>query len=148
MVIDDNKDVESIFKLLKKSGIKKPEVADKKRADLLAFEENELMSLIKNNITLKKIKNQRDYLLAHQNSDLLFDKESTDQFHNENNPSPEEIGLLMDTVDRILTKMASRATFYPLTAPDTSITREINEIFSILNQEFSINKEICSVDAR
>jgi HEPN superfamily AbiU2-like protein len=149
LVIDDNKDVESISKLLKKSGIKKPEIADKKRADQLTFEENELFSLIKNNITIKKIKNQRDYLLAHQNSNLLFDKESADQFRNENNPSPNEIDLLMDTVDEpspneidllmdtvdeVLTKMARRASFYPSTTPNTSIKREIEEIFFNLKQ--------------
>ncbi len=138
LVVDDTKGVESMLKLLKKSAANKPEVTDKKQNDRLILEEIQLVGQIKNNPTLNKIKDQRDYLLAHRNSNLLFDEGLADQFHKQNNPSSNEIDILMNsTLDSILTKMACRASFCPLTCPDTSIRREIEEVFSIIDKELS-----------
>lgn len=135
LVIDDTKGVESMIKLLKKKLENKPKMTDEARSRVLVLKEMQLIAQIKENRTIQKIKNQRDCFLAHQNSDLLFDEEGAGRFRKENNPSPEEIDLLMHTLDEILTQMASRASFYPLTAPNTSIRREIEEIFAILDKE-------------
>ncbi len=129
LVVDDTKGVESMIRLLKKPPENKSVMTDKKR--------DKLINKIKNNTTIKKIKNQRDFLLAHQNSNLLFDEEFISQFRKLNNPSPDEIELLMNILDDILTQMACLASFYPKTTPDTPIKREIEEVFSILDKEFS-----------
>ena len=145
-VIDDTKGVESMLKLLKKPAKNKPVIVDKYQSDQLILEETLLLQKLKENQTLKKIEEQRNNLLAHQNSDLLFGGEFLSQFRGKNNPSPKEIDLLMDFLNSALVKIAVRGSFIPLTAPNTSIGREIEEIFSFLNRELSecISKPVVS----
>lgn len=134
LVSDEAKEVESMIKLLKKSNTNKPEITDKKRSSQLADLEKNLTELLKKNPTLIKIKNQRDNFLAHRNSNLLFDEKAEEEFFNQNNPSPEEIEELLKTLEQVLTGMATRAKFYPLTDPDTSIKDQIKDIFSVLDK--------------
>lgn len=119
-----------MIKLLKKIPTQKPEIPE--RAKQLAHEDAELTKLLKNNVTLSKIKKKRDSLLAHQNLSLLFNVAENDQFRKDTNQSPEEIDALIDTLDGILIQMATRASFIPLTAPNTSQGREIKDIFEAL----------------
>lgn len=139
LVLDDTKRVESMMKLLKKPQKSKPEITDKTRAHQFALKEIQLIAQIKSNATLQKIKNQRDFLLAHQNSNLLFDETEAGLFRQRNNPSPEEVDLLMHDLDEMLTQMASCASFYPRTTPDMSIKHDIKEIFVILDKKRKAN---------
>jgi hypothetical protein len=76
-----------------------------------------------------------DNFLAHRNSQLLFDEKANEEFRKQNNPSPEEIEMLLEILHEVLTGMANRATFYPLTDPDTSIKHQIKDIFSVLDKK-------------
>jgi|GEM_PF-4241987 len=134
LVSDETKEVESMIKLLKKAEKNKPEVVDKKRNSQLVVAEKKLTELLNKNPTMKKIKNQRDNLLAHRNSKLLFDEKANEDFRKQNNPSPEEIETLLGIFHEVLTGMATRATFYPLTDPDVSIKQQIKDVFSALDR--------------
>ncbi|MBS0625885.1 MAG: hypothetical protein JSS32_07540 [Verrucomicrobia bacterium] len=138
LAIDDTKGVESMLKLLKKPAKNKPTIEDKQQADQLLLEEALLIQKIKKNQTLKKIEEQRNNFLAHKNSNLLFNDEFSSQFREENNPSSQEIDSLMNFLDVVLTKMAVRGSFIPLTVPTTSIRSEIEEIFSFLDKESKV----------
>lgn len=137
LVLDKNKQVESMIKVLKMNTEKKPKINDNKRAEEIFIKEQQLAQQIEDHPTLKKILNHRNYLLAHQNSNFLFNNDQAERFRSINNPSQDEIEGLIAMLDDILKKMSIRGTFCPITSPDTSITNELEEIF----QNLQLKKE-------
>lgn len=76
--------------------------------------------------------------MSHRNSNFLFHEKDEEQFRKQNNPSPEEVEELLKILDEVLTGMATRATFYPLTNPDISIKHQIKDVFSVLDREHAV----------
>jgi hypothetical protein len=119
--------VESLVKLLRKRATDKPKIENEEWEEKLVILEKDLVREIENHPTLEKIKNYRDNVMCHQNSRLIFDPEFSKEFYEQNNPKPDEIESLLYSLSTILKKAAMRASFSPLTFPNTPIRSEIKK---------------------
>jgi hypothetical protein len=135
LMVDKSAEVESLVKLLGKRAGDKPKIANEQWAEKLVILEKDLVREIENHPVLEKIKKYRNNVMCHHNFRLIFDSEFLKEFYEKNNPSPHEIESLLNSVGGILKKAAMRASFSPLTLPNTPIRSEIKRLFSILSQE-------------
>ncbi len=143
-LVDENDKVESVIKLLKNEPKNKPEIEHEEWAEHVAKIEKESVDRIKNDPTFKKIRDYRNKVVCHNNSQLIFDVEFSERFFNENGITFEEVGAFLDSLWGVLTATALRSDGWPQTLPKhriglelykIPIQLEIKKIFSVLAQE-------------
>ena len=140
-LLDETKEAESLLKLLKKLSKNKPEIQNQEWLKELVVLEKELVRMLENDPTIKKITEYRHNVICHQNSQLIFDAKHSEEFYKKNNPSTNEIEVLLDSFGEILKKAALRASFSPLTSPETPIRSEIGEVFNKLANDLWSSSE-------